>query len=212
MGADPGTAKGADITLAAKLIRSHTPDPADRFHWIKPLLTQQDFNGHQLGLVMLSDVFEQKPKEALRLLQRHADSSNWVVREYAGTCAGRILDQQFAAADVAVQEQQRGGGRQTPGQQRARTGAVFDAALPHRDERLFVRCRSKQPRFGVLGLEVTCDGGALTDHDAVVQFKAGNRAERIDPAEGLAVLLALEQVDLHTFDVDRLFGVHAFVK
>jgi 3-methyladenine DNA glycosylase AlkC len=96
VGADPGTAKGADIMLAARLIRSHAADPADRFEWAKQLLTQKDFNGHQLGLVMLSDVYDQKPKTVLRLLQRHADSSNWVVREYAGTCAGRILDQHFA--------------------------------------------------------------------------------------------------------------------
>lgn len=94
-GADPGTAKGADIILAARLIRSRATDPADRFQWVKQLLTQPDFNGHQLGLVMLSDVYDQKPKTVLQLLQHHADSANWAVREYAGTCAGRILDQNF---------------------------------------------------------------------------------------------------------------------
>jgi 3-methyladenine DNA glycosylase AlkC len=103
VGADPGTAKGADIMLAARLIRSHAADPADRFEWAKQLLTQKDFNGHQLGLVMLSDVLDQKPETVLRLLQRHADSANWVVREYAGTCAGRILDQHFAAVYPVMQ-------------------------------------------------------------------------------------------------------------
>jgi 3-methyladenine DNA glycosylase AlkC len=96
VGADPGTAKVPEILLAARLIRSHTPAPADRFRWVKQLLTQTDFSGHQLGLVMLSDVYDQNPKTVLRLLQRHADSANWAVREYAGTCAGRILDQHFA--------------------------------------------------------------------------------------------------------------------
>jgi 3-methyladenine DNA glycosylase AlkC len=96
VGADPGTAKGADIMLAARLIRSRATDPADRFQWVKQLLMQKDFNAHQLGLVMLSDVYDQKPKTVLQLLQRHANSGNWVVREYAGTCAGRILDQHFA--------------------------------------------------------------------------------------------------------------------
>jgi 3-methyladenine DNA glycosylase AlkC len=89
--------------LAARLIRSHAADPADRFEWAKQLLTQKDFNGHQLGLVMLSDVLDQKPETVLRLLQRHADSANWVVREYAGTCAGRILDQHFAAVYPVMQ-------------------------------------------------------------------------------------------------------------
>ena len=103
VGADPGTAKVPDILLAAKLIRSHTPAPADRFHWIKQLLTQPDFNGHQLGLVMLSDVYDQKPKTVLQLLQRHANSDNWVVREYAGTCAGRMLDQHFAEVYPVMQ-------------------------------------------------------------------------------------------------------------
>jgi 3-methyladenine DNA glycosylase AlkC len=95
VGADPGTAKVPDILLAVKLIRSRAPTPADRFRWVKQLLTQKDFNGHQLGLVMLSDVYDQRPKAVLELLQRHANSANWVVREYAGTCAGRILDQHF---------------------------------------------------------------------------------------------------------------------
>ncbi len=52
---------------------------------------------------MLSDVYDQKPKTVLQLLQRHADSANWVVREYAGTCAGRILDQHFAEVYPVMQ-------------------------------------------------------------------------------------------------------------
>jgi 3-methyladenine DNA glycosylase AlkC len=103
VGADPGTAKGADIMLAARLIRSHATDPAERFQWVRQLLTQQDFNGHQLGLAMLSDVYDKKPQAVLKLLQRHADSGNWVVREYAGTCAGRILEQHFAEVYPVMQ-------------------------------------------------------------------------------------------------------------
>ncbi len=103
VGADPGTAKGADIMLAARLIQSHITDPADRFRWVNHLLTQKDFNGHLLGLVMLSDVYDQKPQAALKLLQRHADSANWGVREYAGTCAGRILDQHFTPVYPVMQ-------------------------------------------------------------------------------------------------------------
>src|SRR5512147_1166458 len=87
VGADPGTAKGADIMLAVKLIRSHTARRTERFKWVKRLLTQPDYNGHQVGLVMLSEVHDHNPKVALRLLQRHANSANWAVREYAGTCA-----------------------------------------------------------------------------------------------------------------------------
>lgn len=97
VGADPGTAKGAETMLAARLIRTHFKKrPGDLFTWVKQLLTQPDYSGHQLGLVMLSDVYEQKPQTALQLLQRHADSANWAVREYAGTCAGRIFNEHFA--------------------------------------------------------------------------------------------------------------------
>jgi 3-methyladenine DNA glycosylase AlkC len=103
VGADPGTAKGADIMLAARLIRSDTASPDDLFDWVKRLLTQRDYNGHQLGLVMLSDVYDQNPQAVLKLLQRHAGSANWVVREYAGTCAGRILNQHFAEVYPVMQ-------------------------------------------------------------------------------------------------------------
>ena len=103
VGADPGTAKGADIMLAARLIRSHTTGPADLFGWVSRLLTQRDHNGHQLGLVMLSDVYDQKPQTVMKLLQQHADSANWVVREYAGSCAGRILNQHFAEVYPVMQ-------------------------------------------------------------------------------------------------------------
>jgi 3-methyladenine DNA glycosylase AlkC len=103
VGADPGTAKVPDVLLAAKLIRSHTSDPKDRFRWVKQLLTQKNHNGHQLGLIILSDVYDQKPATALQLLQRHADSTNWAVREYAGTCAGRLLDQHFAEVYLVMQ-------------------------------------------------------------------------------------------------------------
>lgn len=105
VGADPGTAKVPEILLAARLIRSEfKPRPAALFDWTKRLLTQADFNGHMLGLVLLSEVYPQKPRGALQLLQRHADSSNWAVREYAGTCAGRILDQHFADVYPVMQD------------------------------------------------------------------------------------------------------------
>jgi 3-methyladenine DNA glycosylase AlkC len=103
VGADPGTAKVSDILLAAKLTRSHLGSPKDRFRWVKQLLTQKDFSGHQLGLVLLSDVYDHNPKTVLQLLQRHADSPNWAVREYAGTCTGRILDQHFAEVYPVLQ-------------------------------------------------------------------------------------------------------------
>jgi 3-methyladenine DNA glycosylase AlkC len=105
IGADPGTAKVPEILLAVKLIRSEFKQrPAALFDWTKRLLTQADFNGHMLGLVLLSDVYAQKPKAALQFLQRHADSSNWAVREYAGTCAGRIFDQHFAEVYPIMQD------------------------------------------------------------------------------------------------------------
>ena len=96
VGADPGTAKGADIMVAARLIRSHTRQHAGNlFEPVKHLLTHTDFNAHMVGLMLLSDVYASQPEAAQSLLQRHADSGNWAVREYAGSCAGRILNQHF---------------------------------------------------------------------------------------------------------------------
>jgi 3-methyladenine DNA glycosylase AlkC len=103
VGADPGIAKVPDMLLAARLIRSHPASPKERFRRVKQLLTQSDYNGHALGLVMLSDVYDQKPQTVRQLLQRHAQSANWAVREYAGTCAGRILDQHFAEVYPVMQ-------------------------------------------------------------------------------------------------------------
>lgn len=97
VGADPGTAKVADIALAARLIRSKLrSDRSALFAWMQRLLTHVDFNAHQVGLILLSEVYEHKPGAALRLLKTAADSDNWAVREYAGTCAGRILNAHFA--------------------------------------------------------------------------------------------------------------------
>ena len=132
VGADPGTAKGADIMLAARLIRSHTIDPVDRFRWVKQLLTQPDFNGHQLGLVMLSDVYDQKPKTVLQLLQRHADSTNWAVREYAGACAGRVLDQHFAEVYSVMQAWSK---RKSENVRRAVVIATMEAAKANHPKR-----------------------------------------------------------------------------
>jgi 3-methyladenine DNA glycosylase AlkC len=96
IGADPGTAKVGDIVLAAKLLRAHFKSkPARLFAWVKKLLTNSDYSANQLGLVLLSDVYTRDPKKAQQWLQRQADSPNWAVREYAGTCAGRILDAEF---------------------------------------------------------------------------------------------------------------------
>jgi 3-methyladenine DNA glycosylase AlkC len=96
VGADPGTAKGADIALAARLIRSQTRQHADDLSEpVNHLLMHTDFNAHMVGLMLLSDVYASQPKAAQSLLQRHTDSGNWAVREYAGSCAGRILNQHF---------------------------------------------------------------------------------------------------------------------
>lgn len=96
VGADPGTAKGADIVLAARLLRAYTRQHStDLFKPVEYLLTHTDFNAHMVGLMLLSDVYVSQPEAAQALLQRHADSGNWAVREYAGTCAGRILNQHF---------------------------------------------------------------------------------------------------------------------
>ncbi|HSD85441.1 MAG TPA: DNA alkylation repair protein [Anaerolineae bacterium] len=132
VGADPRTAKGADIMLAARLIRSHVTGSTDLFKWVTQLLTQQDFNGHQLGLVLLSDVYDRKPKTVLQLLQPHTDNANWVVREYAGTCAGRILDGHFAEVYPVMQVWSR---HKSENVRRAVVIAAMEAAKANRPKR-----------------------------------------------------------------------------
>jgi 3-methyladenine DNA glycosylase AlkC len=96
VGADPGTAKTADIALATGLLRAKFKhQPARLFDWTQRLLTHADYNAPQIGLVLLPEVYDRKPKAALRLLKIAADSDNWVVREYAGVCAGRIFNAHF---------------------------------------------------------------------------------------------------------------------
>ena len=147
VGADPGTAKVPDILLAAKLIRSHTAAPADRFRWVKRLLTQKDHSGHQLGLVLLSDVYDQKPETVLRLLQRQADSANWAVREYAGTCAGRLLDQHFADVYPAMQAWSQ---HQSENVRRAVVIAAMQAAKANHPQRGATLLKLLTLKFGAL--------------------------------------------------------------
>ncbi len=96
VGADPGTARTADKRLAAKLIRAHfAARPRDLSKWCTQLLKRSEYNAHEIGLLLLPDVYALQPIAAQRQLLRHADSPNWEVREHAGSAAGRILDEHF---------------------------------------------------------------------------------------------------------------------
>jgi 3-methyladenine DNA glycosylase AlkC len=95
-GADPGTARNADKRLAARMIRAHCAGRArDLSAWCRQLLKQSNYNAHEVGLMLLPDVYALLPSYAQRQLLAHADSPNWEVREYAGSIAGRILDEHF---------------------------------------------------------------------------------------------------------------------
>jgi 3-methyladenine DNA glycosylase AlkC len=97
VGADPGTARTADKRLAAKLTRAHFLDrPRDLAAWCRILLARSEHNAHELGLLLLPDVYALHTAYARRQLLLHADSPNWEVREFAGSIAGHILDQHFA--------------------------------------------------------------------------------------------------------------------
>jgi len=96
VGADPGTAKSADIGLAARLLLAKFKhQPAHLFDLTQQLLTHADYNAPQVGLVLLPEMYDRKPNAAMRLLKNASDSDNWVVREYAGVCAGRIFNAHF---------------------------------------------------------------------------------------------------------------------
>ncbi|HEY4689332.1 MAG TPA: DNA alkylation repair protein [Anaerolineae bacterium] len=94
--ADPGTARTADKRLAARMIRAHFADrPRDLSAWCKQLLARPDHNTHEVGLILLPDVYTLHPIYAQRQLLKFADSPNWEVREFAGSVAGQILDEHF---------------------------------------------------------------------------------------------------------------------
>jgi len=98
VGADPGTARTADKRLAARLIRSHFADqPRDLAAWCKRLLARTEPNAHEVGLILLPDLFPRQPGYVRRQLLAHADSPNWEVREFAGSMAGEVLDRHFEA-------------------------------------------------------------------------------------------------------------------
>ena len=96
IGADPGTARTADKRLAAKLMRARLADrPRDLSAWVRQLLARPDPNAHEVGLLLLPDVYALQPLYAQRRLLKFADSPSWEVREFAGSVAGHVLDQQF---------------------------------------------------------------------------------------------------------------------
>ena len=95
-GADPGTARNADKQLAARLIRAHLADrPRNLSQWCRSLLGDTSHNAHEVGLLLLPDLFARHPIYVQRQLARQADNPNWEVREFAGSMAGRVLDQHF---------------------------------------------------------------------------------------------------------------------
>ncbi len=96
VGADPGTAKVPEKRLAARLIRSHFKGRSrDLFTGVKRLLSQADYNAHEVGLLLLPDIYQHDPKFVSRQLLQHANSPNWEVREFAGGIAGHLLHRHF---------------------------------------------------------------------------------------------------------------------
>lgn len=95
-GADPGTARTADKRLAAKLIRAQCVDrPRDLIRWCKSLLARSEYNAHEVGLMLLPDLYARQPGYVQRQLLQHADSPNWEVREFAGSMTGVVFDRRF---------------------------------------------------------------------------------------------------------------------
>jgi 3-methyladenine DNA glycosylase AlkC len=95
-GAASGTARGALKSLAAKMIRGHFQDrPRDLLNWCVQLLNGSSYNAHEVGLYILSDVYELNRRKMRHLLRRHANSNNWEVRETAGAVGGQLLDEHF---------------------------------------------------------------------------------------------------------------------
>src|SRR6266446_3072078 len=56
----------------------------------------------------------------------------------------------------------------------------LNAPFPHRDQRLGLRRRSEQRRFGIDFLEITQDGWHFADRSAVLQHQGRNDAARVD--------------------------------
>ena len=94
--AHAGTANASDKRAAAKaLFRVLAERPADLVSWARWLAARDSATARELAAVVLTRTYASHQEEAAALLRQLCDDANWEVREWAGSAAGELLNQQF---------------------------------------------------------------------------------------------------------------------
>ena len=88
--------KTDDQRLAVRLIASHLADrPSDLQAWASALLAHEQPSFRAIGVGLLPYLYPRRRRFAATQLVRSADDDNWVVREWAGSAAGDVLNAHF---------------------------------------------------------------------------------------------------------------------
>ncbi|GBF76087.1 hypothetical protein PA598K_04530 [Paenibacillus sp. 598K] len=92
------TAKSADKMKALHLLRKKVKDTRLLYELGLSFTRMSNFTANELGVMILSDLFELNPQEVISEVYRTADSENWEVREWAASAGGNILSRHFQTA------------------------------------------------------------------------------------------------------------------
>jgi 3-methyladenine DNA glycosylase AlkD len=92
--AHAGTAPAAEKKAAAKFLSRALSDD-DLLRWACALASSDNDTAKEIGAILLARTYPAHRDEAIALLKRLADDTNWEVREWAGSAAGELLAQHF---------------------------------------------------------------------------------------------------------------------
>lgn len=88
--------KTDDQRLAVRLVASHLAGrPGDLQAWASALLAHEQPSFRAVGVGLLPYLYPRRRKFAAAQLLRFADDDNWIVREWAGSAAGDVLNAHF---------------------------------------------------------------------------------------------------------------------
>jgi len=92
----PSIIMGPDQGLTARLTVAYLGDRPRELHaWTRTLLSHDHSSIRGIGVMMLPDLYPYRPKFVVAQLLRFADDANWIMRENAGSAAGRVLNDHF---------------------------------------------------------------------------------------------------------------------
>jgi 3-methyladenine DNA glycosylase AlkC len=88
--------KTDDQRLAVRLVASHlAARPGDLQAWAGALLAHEQPSFRAVGVGLLPHLYPRRRRFAATRLVRSADDDNWIVREWAGSAAGHVLNAHF---------------------------------------------------------------------------------------------------------------------